>query len=849
MANCPISRAILGVENCFRDLFGSFPEGEAILKITDDGKGMQWIQSSPDWASVSHALRVRIDGMVTTCKRFISVVHTSGIVSDKVESWQALVLGSLALCIRELLPIRDSSRNPFLPLIEELTTNTSLPLPPFNPPCNSNIPFADFLVQLFAELALSLMKLASFMIKHQQFRREKPTEKFTQFNGENQAAVVRLKAWCDRIRGCTSSNGSDSRTALPLPEKQITGASTHKYQSIPAHFSRHFQGREGYFTTIDLTFTTSAKRPALVSLYGLPGIGKTQLAMRYCKSRATQYDIILWTEADTAIKIQEALSKHAVNLKLPGAEARRDNDTWLLVYDNLDDVQILRKFWPEKGKGHIVVTSRNPYTASFRACASINVLPLNMEESIKLFYNEIGRSQLPPQNPKIEKLLGDWKGVPLAINQMSSFITRVQMDLDKFVKLYSKSAPQLLQKANLYDEYPHSVASAFATEQLQEEPKAILHAMCFFDPDRIPCEVIQSSFDMDMEDEEPGFNSIVCEWDYLESLEVLIKMSLLTKFENEMSIHRLVQDVVYLFMSKDERQKGFDAVLTVLGQNFPTGTEIPSPDEENLVVASIVWPLAGILFENNRITEALPLLLKSLRIREKLLPPNDPVLGNTYYSIGIFYMEDNQLEKSLEYNLKALEVRQKCDNPDEGPLAFTYGNLGLNYRRMGQLDEASRCMEKSEELWRRSYGTDSDRYAICMYYLGNLRLDQGRIAEARQCHQTSFDIYCKILRHNFKTGLCWHKMATFYRLEDDFCNAESYARKALSIFEKCFDPVPRLARSTYLLSEVLRDNGRICEADEVREEAERLRRGITTLQYEEESSPEAFERLVPYFLR
>lgn len=137
------------------------------------------------------------------------------------------------------------------------------------------------------------------------------------------------------------------------------------------------------------------------------------------------------------------------------------------------------------------------------------------------------------------------------------------------------------------------------------------------------------------------------------------------------------------------------------------------PDnEESLVVASIVWPLAGILFENNRIKEAMPLFLKSLKIRETLLHPNDPVLGNTYYRIGILYMEDNQLEKSLEYNLRALEVRQKCDDPDERPLAFTYVNLGLIYRRMGELDKGSECMEKGEELWRQSYGTDSDRYAM-----------------------------------------------------------------------------------------------------------------------------------------
>lgn len=62
----------------------------------------------------------------------------------------------------------DSGRNPFLPLIEDLTTNTSLPLQPLKRSCNDddNIPFADSLIQLFAELALSLRKLALFMVEN-----------------------------------------------------------------------------------------------------------------------------------------------------------------------------------------------------------------------------------------------------------------------------------------------------------------------------------------------------------------------------------------------------------------------------------------------------------------------------------------------------------------------------------------------------------------------------------------------------------------------------------------------------------------------------------------------------------
>lgn len=73
--------------------------------------------------------------------------------------------------------------------------------------------------------------------------------------------------------------------------------------------------------------------------------------------------------------------------------------------------------------------------------------------------------------------------------------------------------------------------------------------------------------------------------------------------------------------------------------------------------------------------------------------------------------------------------------------------------------------------------------------------------------------------------------------------------KAISIFRKSFDPVPRLARSIYVLSEVLREKGLLNEAIKARKEAEDLRRSIKTFPYEQESSGDAFERLVPYFCR
>lgn len=125
---------------------------------------------------------------------------------------------------------------------------------------------------------------------------------------------------------------------------------------------------------------------------------------------------------------------------------------------------------------------------------------------MKLFYDEVGQVKSDEYNENIEKLIQSWMGVPLAINQMSSYISRVGMDLNRFVKTYSKSATRLFREGNIYAEYPHSVATAFATEQLDTEPKAILQALCFFDPDQIPNELLQSGLDNGR-----GFNSIKCE--------------------------------------------------------------------------------------------------------------------------------------------------------------------------------------------------------------------------------------------------------------------------------------------------------------------------------------------------
>jgi hypothetical protein len=66
--------------------------------------------------------------------------------------------------------------------------------------------------------------------------------------------------------------------------------------------------------------------------------------------------------------------------------------------------------------------------------------------------------------------------------------------------------------------------------------------------------------------------------------------------------------------------------------------------------------------------------------------------------------------------------------------------------------------------------TDGMRYRI-MYYMGNLRLAQNNIEQARKLHKKAFDILCIVSPDHIKTGLSYHKIASFYLRDREFKKA------------------------------------------------------------------------------
>src|SRR3989440_3675380 len=143
--------------------------------------------------------------------------------------------------------------------------------------------------------------------------------------------------------------------------------------NVPLRRNPFFTGREPVFTQIHKLLHTgnaaALSQPPAIS--GLGGIGKTQTAVEYAYRYRDEYQYVLWVQANTSEALLTNFVALARVLSLPEQGAREQQITvqavkhwldshsgWLLIFDNADDLALLRDYLPEGNTGHILLTTR-----------------------------------------------------------------------------------------------------------------------------------------------------------------------------------------------------------------------------------------------------------------------------------------------------------------------------------------------------------------------------------------------------------------------------------------------------------------------------------------------------------
>lgn len=267
------------------------------------------------------------------------------------------------------------------------------------------------------------------------------------------------------------------QSILSLKNQQREGGSI-PCNTLPIAETRLFYGRQDILCQIEdhLRPADTGTRLSSMALYGLGGIGKTQIALAYAYQRLGDLDAVFWISAENTCTIQQNFSRIAVSaLKLPKAvpQANQQNmilvldwlqntsAKWLLIFDNVDDHSVLDNCWPASKHGAVLVTIRDVLVASLPIDTGLEVNEFNSEEGAEfLLHMTLSRQRVDGELQAARLVTEVLGGLPLALNQMAAFINARNLSISEFYVTYIKYDYHLhTQKKNgcKYLGYPHAL--------------------------------------------------------------------------------------------------------------------------------------------------------------------------------------------------------------------------------------------------------------------------------------------------------------------------------------------------------------------------------------------------------
>ena len=211
--------------------------------------------------------------------------------------------------------------------------------------------------------------------------------------------------------------------------------------------SPDFTGRYKELQHIDRVFSTSDERPRRCVIYGMPGLGKTKLALKFATIafEKRQYSYIVWVSAASVEKIFKDLAKFLSVLRLPGWQtldevskvttirawledsgAARD---WLIVLDNVkeDTAKTLLDVLPRIGRrGRLLMTTRTAMIADLLTASDVSsqlaLQTPGLNDALVMLSAGARWGKRPVNSTDAERLVQSMGNLPLAIDQAASFM-------------------------------------------------------------------------------------------------------------------------------------------------------------------------------------------------------------------------------------------------------------------------------------------------------------------------------------------------------------------------------------------------------------------------------------------
>lgn len=610
---------------------------------------------------------------------------------------------------------------------------------------------------------------------------------------------------------------------------------------LPYQRNDFFTNREDILTSLYQSFPSDSSTvfPQPVALSGLGGIGKTQIALEYAHRYKNRYRNVFWAKATSRASLVSDFVAIAALLNLSERNRKNQNEIvaavkdwlqvnseWLLILDDVEDLEATNDFIPPGSRGHILLTTRMQALGTI--AQHIPVSKLSTEEAATFLLRrthtiakDADIDMAPLENRTLAKDIAlQMDGLPLALDQAGAYIEERHWSLSAYKNYYAQHLIELLRKRG-DSPFSHDT-SVIATWSISFERLAKTHAaasqlLCFcafLAVDQIPEEIITS-----------GHALLGSALDYVarnpfaldNAIDELRKFSLIARNPRTrtLHVHGLVQAVIRtalqekmqdVIQSDEEPHVWAERVIRAINHVFPKAayknwsecekyiahamactdlieqwqTEFPE-DAQKLEfpeAARLLHEAGSYLLDRVQYRQALRLYTLALGIRKKLSNPDD--LATSYNDLGWLHRTLSEYEAARPLFDQALQIRK---HRSQQALAETLNDLAwLDYNE-GRYIEAEDHNQRALAI-RESLDVDDVGLASSLNNLAWIHYILGKYDEAKSEYSQALAIRRRIEPNHPYTATILDNLARLHRKLDEYKEAEKLFKDALEIREQ-----------------------------------------------------------------
>ncbi|WP_217167630.1 FxSxx-COOH system tetratricopeptide repeat protein [Streptomyces sp. AC512_CC834] len=530
----------------------------------------------------------------------------------------------------------------------------------------------------------------------------------------------------------TAGSGGGPRFPAAVPEV---------WGGVPRR-NRRFSGREALLGEAHDLLREGEPGTGVLTLHGMSGVGKTQLAVEYAHRLAPEYDVVWWVNAQDRADCRRQLAELAPRLGLQtgqeyGERLRAVRDAlrrgepysrWLLILDGADEPDAIADLVPT-GPGHVLVTSRNPEWSEHNS-KLLEVLIYPRDESVAFIRRRIPRLT-EAEADQLADALGD---LPLLLAQTVGWLSDSDRSVDEYLALLADGTDG--DARAMSEDFPPAFRTAWSIllDQLREtapESVVLLRLCAFFAPGLVPVHLLRNMPHDGLPDSVAGLLTDPRLWD--RAVGQLRRYSVVRaepdpadSGRENLYVHRVVHRMVDRAMPEAVRGELVDVVRRALAaadrgrpsvpEQWPRYAEIvphlkyaDAFATTDSAVQTLVLDSLRYLYLSGEYGAGVRLGGHATRIWRSLLGHRHPLIWELTYHYANLLRAAGDYHRTMEIERAAVQHLREQRGERDPALLRALGGLAADLRGLGSYAEALEISERVHGTYRELLGDQDTR--------------------------------------------------------------------------------------------------------------------------------------------